>query len=347
MELKTLNAGFEICGPTSLKHFDLVWDRKYYENGKFSVLIKAADYDPGMKYIYTDERPELGVIKQLKYTQDDSMVLLSGFFYEQELNDKIVYPMYTQYATRAQFVISVVHEYKEDLPLILPSDDYSTVGGKATRQETGACLDDFAHTTLQAEEMAYRCVYDYENDVVNFEIYQGLDRTQSQNENNFVVFSKGFRNLRNASVTEDSSNYKNYFVIGGQGQGSARIYEVLDLSNGGYKRKKFLDMRDIEYDPEAMTEEEYRESLIERAREKAAEYVDIHNVEFDADANAGAVYLRDYDLGDKCDIIIGDVHRSYEARIIEILETWSKGVHQVTLTFGDKIPTQFEKVRLK
>ena len=97
----------------------------------------------------------------------------------------------------------------------------------------------------------------------------------------------------------------------------------------------------------SMTEEEYRESLIERAREKASEYVHIHNVEFDADANAGAVYLQDYDLGDKCDIIIDDVHRSYEASIVESLETWSKGVHQVTLTFGDKIPTIYEKARLR
>ena len=347
MELKALNADFEICGPTSLKHFDLVWNRKYYENGKFSVLIKAADYDPGMKYIYTGERPELGVIKQFKYTQDDSMVLLSGFFYERELNDKIVYPMYTQHATRAQFVISVVSAYKEDLPLVLPSNDYSTVGEKATRQETGACLDEFAHTTLKAEEMAYRCVYDYENDVVNFEIYQGIDRTQSQSENNFVVFSKDFRNLRNASVTEDNSNFKNYFVIGGQGEGADRIYEVLDLSEGGYKRKQFLDMKSESYNPEEMTLAQYRESLREKAIEKAAEYTDIHNVEFDADASSGAVYLEDYDLGDKCDIVIDQLQKSYEARIIEILETWSKGIHQVTLTFGDKIPTQFEKVRLR
>lgn len=346
MELKALNEDFDICGSTSLTCFDIMWHRKYYENGMFSVQIRAEDYDPEMKYIYTNERPELGDIEQIKYTQDDSMVVLSGFFYERRLNDKIVYPMFKERATRSKFIADAVDTYKDDLPIVVDGN-YPSGGSAATRQDTGSNLDELAHKTLQAEERAYRCVYDYENNRMTFEIYQGKDRTQSQNANNFVVFSKGFRNIRKASVTEDSSNFKNYFVCGGQGEGSARIYATLDLSGGGYKRMQFLDMRDVEYNSSKMTLAEYGEALQERAKEKAAEYVDIHNVEFDADATTSFVYLRDYDLGDKCDIIIDPIMRSYEARIIEVIESWSKGVHQVTLTFGDKIPTQYEKARIR
>ena len=346
MELKALNTNMDPCGSTSLKHFDLKWHRKYYENGQFSAQIKADDYNPAMEYIFAAERSELGMIEQVKYTQEDNMILLSGFFYERKLHDKIVYPMFSQYGTRSKFVTTAVSTYKEDLPIVV-NQAYPAGGESATRQDTGTALDDLAHTMLKAEEKAYRCVYDYEQDQMTFEIYQGVDRTQSQNTNNFVVFSKGFRNIRNASVTEDKSNYKNYFVCGGQGEGSARKYAVLDLSGGGYKRMQFLDMRDIEYDSAKMTLAQYQESLRERGREKAAEYVNIHNVEFDADADTSFVYLEDYDLGDKCDIIIEPISRSYEARIIEVIETWSKGVHQVTLVFGDKIPTRYEKARLK
>lgn len=346
MELKALDTNMDPCGSTSLKHFDLKWHRKYYENGQFSAQIKADDYDPAMEYIFAAERSELGMIEQAKYTQEDNMILLSGFFYERKLHDKIVYPSFSQYGTRSKFVTTAVSTYKDDLPIVV-NQTYPAGGESATRQDTGTALDDLAHTMLKAEEKAYRCVYDYEQDQMTFEIYQGVDRTQSQNANNFVVFSKGFRNIRNASVTEDKSNYKNYFVCGGQGEGSARKYAVLDLSGGGYKRMQFLDMRDIEYDSAKMTLAQYQESLKERGREKAAEYVDIHNVEFDADADTSFVYLEDYDLGDKCDIIIEPISRSYEARIIEVIETWSKGEHQVTLVFGDKIPTRYEKARLK
>lgn len=346
MELKALNSDFEICGSTSLKCFDIKWHRKYYDNGEFSVQIKTDDYDPEMKYIYTSERPELGDIEKIEHTQDDSMVVLSGFFYERRLNDKVVYPTFKEKATRAKYIADAVDSYKDDLPIVVDSN-YPAGGSSATRQDTGSPLDELAHKTLQAEEMAYRCVYDFENNQVRFEIYKGKDRTQSQTVNNFVVFSRGFRNIRNARVTEDSSNFKNYFICAGQGEGSARKYAILDLSGGGHKRMKFLDMRDVEYDASKMTVEEYGEALQERGMEKAAEYVDIHNVEFDADADTGFVYLQDYNLGDKCDIVIDDIQRSYEARIIEVLETWSKGVHRVTLVFGDKIPTKYEKVRLR
>lgn len=344
MELKALNENFEICGATSLACFDISWHRKYYENGKFTVQIKASDYDPEMKYIYTADRPETGCIEQVKYTQDDSMIVLSGFFYERKLNDKIVYPVFKEYATRSKFVADAVEAYMDDLPIQV--GDYDNTGTAATRQDTGSNLDDLAHNTLKAEEKAYRCVYSYEDNQMIFEIYQGKDRTQGQNVNNFVTFSKSFRNIRNVCVTEDSSNFKNYFVCGGQGDGSARIYAVLDLSGGGYKRMQFLDMRDIEK-TDGMTNAEYREVMQSRAREKAAEYVDIHNLKFDADANSSFIYLEDYDLGDKCEIIIDELQRSYEARIIEIMETWSKGIHQVTLTFGDKLPTKYEKARLR
>jgi hypothetical protein len=177
-------------------------------------------------------------------------------------------------------------------------------------------------------------------------MYKGVDRTQSQTENNFVVFSKGFKNLREITCEEDESNYKNYFVVGGTGEGDDRIYATLDLSDGGYKKQLFIDAKSKSYNEKKQTLAEYKEVLIQTAREKAEKYVKIQNIEFDADTNAGAKYLTDYDLGDKCDVVIEPLGLSYETRIIEILESWSKGEHKVTLTFGDKIPTQYEKARI-
>lgn len=345
MELLTLDENFIPTGPTNLKYFDLVWDRKYYETGNFSVQIKASDYSLEMKYIYTKARPELGMIQGKEYSDDGEMVILSGFFYEKKLADKIIYPMFSNYGTRASFVANAVSKYKDDIPklAVVP---YSDTGESVQKQETGSTLEDVAYSTLQVEEKSFKCVYDFENDVVNFEIYQGIDRTQSQTKNNFVTFSKGFRNLKNVRVKDDSSNYKNYFVVGGSGEGADRIYVVVDLSNGGYKRQLFIDCKNEKYDPDKQSLDEYKAGLAQKAIEKAKNYVDIHNVEFDADANAGAKYLEDYDLGDKCDIIIEVIRNSYEARIIEVLETWNSGKHTVTLTFGDKIPTKYERVKV-
>ena len=69
MELMTLDKNFLPTGKTKLKYFDLMWHRKYYETGQFSVQIKAEDYNHDMEYIYTKERPELGVIQCLHYSR--------------------------------------------------------------------------------------------------------------------------------------------------------------------------------------------------------------------------------------------------------------------------------------
>ncbi|MCM1190750.1 MAG: siphovirus ReqiPepy6 Gp37-like family protein [bacterium] len=346
MEIMTLNADFEPVGMTNLPYLDMVWDRKYYEAGKFSVQIRAKDYSSEMQYIYTKERPELGMIQQTAYTEKEETVTLSGFFYEKRLADKIIYPMFEQYGTREDFVTAAVERYKADIPKLTVAAGQGT-GEKIRKQETGATLEEMAYSTLQVEGKAFRCVYFYERDVVEFQIYQGADRTQAQDVNNFVTFSKGFRNIKNVKAQSDSSAYKNYFVVGGQGEGADRITAVLDLSEGEYRRELFIEGGTKTYNPEKQSVEEYKNVLIQMAVERAQRYVSISNVEFDAVADAGAKYLEDYDLGDKCDIIIDRIGMSFEARIIEILETWSGGEHQVTLTFGDKIPTLYERARIK
>lgn len=346
MEIRALDRNLVPTGGIKIRYFDLMWNRKYYETGDFSIQIRASDYSPDMAYIYAKQRPELGMIQCVEFSDTDNMVVLSGMFYERKLADKIVYPVFNGYGNRATLARKMVSAYKSDIPK-LALGTFKDEGEKIEKQETGGELEEVLHTMLQAEEKAYRCRYDYVADKVYFDIWQGVDRTQSQMENNFVTFSKGFRNIKNVNTKEDCSNYKNYAVVAGSGQADERIYQIVDLSGGNYKQMIFVDARNEKYDPEKQTLAEYKNALYQKGVEKLQDYVDIHNVEFDALANSGFKYLEDYDLGDKCDIIIEDVQKSYEARVIEILETWCKGVHTVTLTFGDKIPTKYEKARIR
>lgn len=346
MDFITLDENFQRCGPTKLAPFDIMWHRKYYENGQFSLQIDKGSYSADMEYVYTSERNEVGIIQQRKFTQDDNMVVLSGFFLESVLGRKCVYPMMTQTSTRMQFIADAIENYPVD-GFDIVVDGFTESGTASKRQETGGQLDEVAHTMLKAEEMAYRCYWGMLDHKVHVQFYKGADRTQSQNVNNFVTFSPKWRNMKGATATLDDSNYANYFVAGGQGEGADRVYVVIDLSDGGVKVEKFLDMRDVEYNTEEMTLEEYKAVLRGKAAERALNYVKIKNIEFDADATRSFQYLEDYDLGDKCDIVIDDLGLSYQARIIEVIETWVRNEYRVTLVFGDKIPTPYEKVRLR
>lgn len=346
MEIMALNKDFEPVGQTKIKHFDLAWDRRYYEPGTFSVQIMAHDYLPDMSYIYTSERPELGMVQSVEYSDDGEMVVLSGFFYEKKLADKIVFPVYNGTGTPEAISREMVSAYKADIPRLALGNTPGT-GEVIIKQETGGNLDEVISALLMTEEKAYRCRYDYINDIVYLDIYQGVDRTQSQSVNNFVTFSKGFRNIKNIKSKDDCSNFKNYALVAGSGQNDERIYQIVDLSDGGYQQQIFVDAISEKYNPDDQTLEEYKSSLYQEGVERLQEYVDIHNVEFDALADSGFKYLQDYDLGDKCDIVIDKIQKSYEARIIEVYEVWNKGKHEVTLTFGDKIPTKYERARVR
>lgn len=207
-------------------------------------------------------------------------------------------------------------------------------------------MADVLYETLQTQELSFRCRYSLEDGKVYFEVWQGLDRTQSQTVNNFVTFSQTFRNISGADITTDTSNAKNFAVVAGSGEGADRIIAEVDLSEGGYKRKVYFDQRNLSYDPEEQTLDEYRAELAQKGREKLLKYASNFNADVDAVDGAGFAYLRDYDLGDKCDVIVDSVALSLEARIIAVYEVVKQGHRTVTLELGDKVLTPYDKARL-
>ena len=95
--LKALDSEFNLV--SLITYSSLQWTRKYHEVGQFSVVIDARQYSSDWKYIYTEQRKELGVISQINYQKEEytSKITLSGYFLESELNKMIVYPLPTQF----------------------------------------------------------------------------------------------------------------------------------------------------------------------------------------------------------------------------------------------------------
>ena len=56
------------------------------------------------------------------------------------------------------------------------------------------------------------------------------------------------------------------------------------------------------------------------------------------------LYLVDYDLGDKVEIVVEPLNTNLVTRIIEVNEVFKKGQHTVSLTFGTKVPRVYRKI---
>ena len=344
MELLTLDANFQ---PVDyLQHINLQWNREYYQAGNFSVQIPANQYNPQMRYLYTPNRPETGIIQKVELTETvkGQFIQLSGFFLEAILNDKIVYPTYYAKGPLDTAVCSMVTKYKADIPLLqvaaAPGNAPSVVW-----QETGGQLGNAAYTRLQTQQRSYRCSYDYQSNVITFSVWQGLNRTQEQSENNFVVFSNGFKNLDNLRASMDSSNYKNYAVVAGQGEAENRKVAYADLSNGGYHKILFVDARNEAWNTEEQTESEYLQSLAQKGHDQLLNYQNEQNIEVDVTQGAFR-YLTDFDLGDLVDVAIDTLGVHMQASIVSAHEVEKSNCHTVTIELGNKMLTSLQKARL-
>lgn len=344
MQLLALDKAFQAL--SYLPYFNLQWNREYYTVGQFSVQVSVSDYSPEMAYLYTPDRPEMGIIQkvELSETVKGRFIQLSGYFLEALFNDKIVYPTYYATGTIPASVVAMLRQYKDDIPLMTVADAPSTQTEETAWQETGTPLADVAYTKLQTVQHSLRCRYNYEANTITAEVWQGLDRTQEQTVNPFVTFSDGFGNLTEVNASKDSSNHRNYAVVVGQDQNEQVKVAYADLSDGGYKRMLYVEASET-WDPEKQTEEEYLAGLRQQGLDALLDYAIVVNVDIQA-AAAGFVYLRDWDLGDLVDVIVTDMGLAFQARIITVREVFKQGNHTIEIELGDKKLTQLQKARL-
>ena len=94
MNLALMDKDFNII--KYFKYINLQWIRRYYEPGEFSVQLPASEYMADAVYLFTKDRPELGLVQKRQYADgyDGEIIQLSGYFFEYKLNDKITFPRF-------------------------------------------------------------------------------------------------------------------------------------------------------------------------------------------------------------------------------------------------------------
>lgn len=83
----------------------------------------------------------------------------------------------------------------------------------------------------------YKVVLD--GSILNFILYQGSDKS------NEVIFSDDYENLDSTSYTEDNSSIQNVALVGGEGEGSARLKSISGNAKGIDRYEMFVDAKDI------------------------------------------------------------------------------------------------------
>ena len=335
-----------------LKCTNIIWIRRYYNFDEFQIETTVQDWKKNIRYIYRNDRDTLMIAQKVQYTNTKSrgrVVLVSGYDIGYLLNNALVYPRYKKTLELANMTYDMYNRFADSfVKNVIKYDNVVSTGITVTMQESNENLGNKFFYLTQNQEMSWKVRYNATTNDCQIVLWQGLDRTQEQSENSPVIWSTQFRNIFDVEHTLDDSGYKNYAVVVGNGDfesGNQVVVYVDRIKQGEEKRMLYVDATAETYDPENDNLTAFRNSLIKKGEEELEKRQRVSDSTFKVTDNT-FVYLEDYDLGDKCDIIIDEIEESYTARITEIQETYKNGNRTVELTFGEKAPTLYQKARL-
>lgn len=210
---------------------------------------------------------------------------------------------------------------------------------KVNRQFTGKTLLSIVQELCTTYNYGFEFTWTGSGFEIN--LYKGTDRSFDQTENTFVVFSPQFENLGNTEYIQDSSNYFNACLIGGEGEGYQRTYVLVWPENieGFQRRVTYIDAR--QSSSENLTANQYRKQLAEQGKEELElrKVTQTFNGEI---LNYNAyTYGVDYDLGDKVSVV-NEYGIRGNATITEITEVEDESGYKIVPTLADWTVVEYE-----
>lgn len=197
-----------------------------------------------------------------------------------------------------------------------------TIFGSARFQAVSEILYDLSLTS----GLGYITSFDVDSKSFVFDVVEGKDRTFGNGVNPVVIFSPEFDNIKSLTFRDSLMGLKNFAIVGGQGEASARTVQEVGSAIGIDRKEVFVDARDLS------------SGLDQRGQERLSEYNEEIIMEFEHTQVGPFTYLTDFDLGDIVTVIYPGIVQM-NSRIIEIVEYVEvDGGEKFSITVGSTFP---------
>lgn len=351
MELLLLDKDFQICGLID-DFSSLVWNRKYYECGNFNLQIgiKYWEQFENAKYVYCKDFKETGILETLNYktTTQGTEIQRSGRFLESILADRVINKtqnfknMITEDIVRSLVNTFAINSGQRSIPNLILGERKG-LGKQRTMQMTGDNLLDKIYELCKEDELSIHLKYDFDSNKLVFEVWQGLDRRDTQDENTWAIFSRNFENILEDEYSVDETQYHNFAYVAGEDSGNNRvIVEVNRVKEGEERKELYVDARDLQSESQdeegnstVLSDAEYKQMLTERGIEKLNECNKVETSNFSVDPHSNLEYKKDFDIGDKVIYKNDELGFDIENRIVEVTESYENGNKTIDVTFGE------------
>lgn len=338
----------------------LVWTEKKYTYGTFEMLLPVTDENIELmqigRLIIRDDDPEklAGEIlyKGIKKSVDGSEALeVAGRLLSHWLGDRlvlspIVQTTYPYYLIRNVVNNNAIRAVKaaRRFPLLaigslivqrqLYQMDYAS---EANISVLAMCEDIAA-----AEDLGFNINVDTVVKRFNFNVYTGADHTLGSSSP--CIFSVDYENILEQEYTQSVENLKNVAYVMGEENATATMPVEVGTATGHDRKEVLVNASGVKQ--EELTAGEYEAVLATNGEITLQQYAEALNFYNKINSAAGGfVYGKDYKLGDKVTCINTKWKLTIDAVITEAQTTYEDGQKTIYLTFGDALPTLFEKLK--
>lgn len=340
----------------------LIWRRKYYTPSTFEMYLSATDdhlnllKEKNIIVIRRNGTNDSGYIHSVnieKTTSGEELIKVSGYsllgyLYRRIIWNPIVFKGRTE--ELAHEIVDKNAINPVDVNRIIPNLVPGTI---QNYQESISYQNSYGNVCEQLEQiglssgLGFDILFDERKKVLTFNVLKGVNRTVSQRMVPPVIFSREFDNILDENYYYSTRDYKNTALIGGEGEGDARILTSLNNEVGYNRYELFVDARDLrkEVDGNVMSDDEYQEALLQRGNEKLSDNDIITTFEAQIIPTGNYIYRQDYDLGDIVTVMDRKWGVRVDTRITEVEEVYEDGRLEITPTFGNRIPTVSQMIK--
>lgn len=238
----------------------LLWIERYNTYGDFEIYAYPSEtllkYAVKNNYIWKSDSEYLMIIEELELVSDVEQgvkFIIRGRSLESILDRRIVW---NQTRVRGDIqtcikklitdaIISPILSVRR-IPNFIFQDttDPFITTTQIDKQYTGDNLLDIIIEICEENGIGFKISLN-DNDQLVFSLYNGTDRSYSQEVNPYVIFSPKYANLMNSNYFESIQQYKNVVLVAGEGEEEDRKTRTIGSTSGLLRRELYADARDL------------------------------------------------------------------------------------------------------
>ncbi|MDP1395289.1 siphovirus ReqiPepy6 Gp37-like family protein [Lysinibacillus capsici] len=194
-------------------------------------------------------------------------------------------------------------------------------------------------------EIGMRSLFDGRK--LEYDFYEGVDRTINQITNPRIILSKNRSNLIKRTYEDADNDLKTTALIGGVGEGTERKMATIGTSYSGLNRREIFidareisDTRDVDGKQEPIPTGEYNALLVAKGEEKKAEYTEFVGFDCELDVTKeNTKYNEDFFLGDLITIKDDELGILMNSRVMQADEVFQENGKSIYVSVGKSVPT--------